>query len=246
MKLGILVTGLVRDPLATEHGQYWHMFDTLYRQAAPEVETRRFMVVEGELPDLPSACDAWLVTGSKFGVYDPEPWIPPLKDFLRAARAAGVPQIGICFGHQIMAEAFGGRAEKSDKGWGCGVHRYDVLARPGWMADAGARFAMYAMHQDQVTALPGDAVRLAQSDFCPHAMIAYGDAEAPDAISIQAHPEFARPYAEALVHMSAEIGIPEPVANRAMASFGAPVDGAAFAAWSLAYLRRMLARRAAA
>src|SRR5699024_3696885 len=126
------------------------------------------------------------ITGSRHGVYDKLPWIEGLKDFLRRARAAPVPIIGICFGHQIMAEAFGGRAEKSAKGWGIGVQEYAVHAgAPGWMAGAPARVTLHALHQDQVTAIPSDAVCLASSPFCEFAMLAYGDRDVPDAISIQ-------------------------------------------------------------
>ena len=108
------------------------------------------------------------------------------------------------------------------------------------MADASAETRFHAMHQDQVTVLPPDATVLAASDFCPHAMLAYGDPEAPEAISIQPHPEFEAPYARDLVLRRTGI-IAEPVAEAALASFGQPVDNAAFARWTIDYLRRALA-----
>ncbi|MEM7743834.1 MAG: type 1 glutamine amidotransferase [Pseudomonadota bacterium] len=186
------------------------------------------------------------MTGSKHGVYDDLPWIEPLKEFLRAARAARVPQIGICFGHQIMAEAFGGRAEKSERGWGCGVHRYTTLGRAGWCRQAPESFTMHAMHQDQVTALPDDATVLATSDFCPYAMVAYGDPEEPHAISIQPHPEFDATFAAALLERRSGVAVPEELATRALATVHDPVDGTAFARWSLDYVRQSLAARRAA
>src|SRR5699024_9937248 len=128
MRLGILETGKVNAALEDRHGAYPDMFARLYRAADPSIEMRSWSVVEGELPAAPEECDAWLITGSRHGVYDELPWIEGLKDFLRRARAARVPIIGICFGHQIMAEAFGGRAEKSAKGWGIGVQEYAVHA----------------------------------------------------------------------------------------------------------------------
>ncbi|MEM6664591.1 MAG: type 1 glutamine amidotransferase, partial [Pseudomonadota bacterium] len=218
--------------------EYPEMFGKYFASADPTVTATGFAVVDGELPQAPDVCDAWLVTGSKYGVYDDVPWIEPLKQFLRDARAAGVPIIGICFGHQIMAEAFGGRAVKSDKGWGCGVHDYDVTQKPGWMAVEGGSFTMHAMHQDQVVALPDDATRLATSPFCKNAMVSYGDPEAPDAISIQPHPEFDRDFAEALVDLRGADLLTQPRVDAAKKSFGAPVDGANFLKWALAYLRR--------
>ena len=116
MKLGILETGKVADHLVDEYGHYPEIFSREFAQIDSSLELVPFEVVNGAFPSSPHDCDAWLVTGSKYGVYDPEPWIEPLKEFLRQARDARVPLIGVCFGHQIMAEAFGGSAAKSDKG----------------------------------------------------------------------------------------------------------------------------------
>lgn len=245
MRLGILQTGHVNPALTDRHGDYPPMFERLLRRAEPAITGRTWRVVDGDLPAVPGDCDAWLVTGSKHGVYEDLPWIEPLKDFLRTARMARVPLIGVCFGHQIMAEAFGGRAEKSERGWGLGVHRYRLTARPGWLAGAPDCLAWHAMHQDQVTAIPADATLLATSDFCPYAMLAYGDAEAPEAISLQAHPEFDADYARDLVVLREEQGLPEAVTAPALATFGQPVDTDAFARAAAAYLTQAVSRAAA-
>jgi GMP synthase-like glutamine amidotransferase len=247
MRLGILQTGKVNEAIAPRFGEYPDMFARLYRAADSSIETRSYAVVDGELPGSPAECDAWLITGSRHGVYDDLPWIGPLKDFLRRTRAAGVPIIGVCFGHQIMAEAFGGRAEKSTKGWGLGVHGYEVRAdAPGWMADAPGRLAAHALHQDQVTAIPQDATCLASSPFCEYAMLAYGDPEAPEAISIQPHPEFDEDFMRELIGRIRGDRIPHDEAEAALSGLGADVHGAEFVRWSLAWLRRALEKRAAA
>ena len=154
MKIGILETGEVHPDLKARHGDYPAMFQRLLGAVDPSLEFATVRVVAGEMPAAPGQADAWLVTGSRHGVYDDLPWIEPLKAFLRACVAARVPVVGICFGHQILAEALGGRAVKSDRGWGLGVQDYEVVARPGWMADLPDRFAVSALHQDQVVALP--------------------------------------------------------------------------------------------
>ena len=79
-----------------------------------------------------------MITGSAAGVYDPLPWIAPLKDFLVSAKGRA-KLVGVCFGHQVMAEAFGGKVIKSPKGWGLGLHAYEVVRREGWMDEARTR-----------------------------------------------------------------------------------------------------------
>lgn len=246
MRLGILMTGRVNETLVEEFSEYDEIFTRLYQAVDPSIETVSWPVLEGVFPQEPHDADAWLVTGSKHGVYDDLPWIPPLKDFLRSVRGAGVPMIGICFGHQIMAEAFGGSAVKYEGGWGVGVHRYEMSQAPGWIDAPPEDFAMHAFHQDQVVALPADARVLASSAFCENAMVSYGDPEVPDAISIQPHPEFSAGYAKALLDLRSGIAIPENVAAQAWNTADNAHDGLAFARWSLAYLQRALSRRRAA
>ena len=237
MKLGILETGKVAEHLVEDYGHYPQIFGREFAGLDDALELVAFEVVNGQFPASPHDCDAWLITGSKFGVYDPEPWIEPLKDFLRKTRDARVPMIGVCFGHQIMAEAFGGSAAKSDKGWGCGVHDYAIHQKPSWLKMDQDSFAMHAMHQDQVLSLPEDASVLASSSFCENAMVAYGDPEQPYAISIQPHPEFTRGFAEALVVFRKSTHIPDPVADVALESFGNPVNNTDFMESALAYAR---------
>lgn len=239
MRLGILQTGKANRALL-RFGEYPEMFARLYRAADPSITVQSYAAIDGELPGAPDECDAWLITGSRHGVYDDLPWIEPLKEFLRRARAVHVPIIGICFGHQIMAEAFGGHAEKSSKGWGVGLQQYDVAADPpGWMAGAPAHIAIHAMHQDQVTAIPDDATCLASSPFCGYAMLAYGDREAPDAISIQPHPEFDATFMRALIDEMRGTRFTDAEADAAQAGLGTPIDSTAFVRWSLAWLARV-------
>ena len=103
---------------------------------------------DGEpLPD-PARLDAMLITGSSAGVYDTHlAWMEPLRQFIRGAYAAATPMVGICFGHQIMADALGGDVRKSEKGWGLGRHVYSLVippARPRRRQPARIRHRLFA------------------------------------------------------------------------------------------------------
>ena len=221
MQIAVLRTGVPPADLAPRYGLYDDMFDRLL---GPGFESVSYDVVAGEYPERPADHDAYLVTGSAAGVYEPLPWIPPLIDFLRAAKGQA-KLIGVCFGHQIMAEAFGGHVERSARGWGVGVHVYDVLERPGFMADAPDRIAVPVSHQDQIVVQPPATRILAASAFSPYGMLAYDD---QPAISMQFHPEFEPDFARALIESRRE-RLPDP--DAALASLDAPDDRARVAGW---------------
>jgi GMP synthase-like glutamine amidotransferase len=192
---------------------------------------RTFDVRDGAWPSAPRECDAYIVTGSSAGVYEPEPWLAELFEFLRAAKGQA-KLVGVCFGHQAMAQAFGGQVIKSPKGWGVGLHTYAIAERAPWM-DGGPTVSLAASHQDQVVKLPPSARVLAGSDFCPNGMLAYDDAPA---ISIQLHPEFAPAYAAALIEGRRGLVIPEDQARTAIESLQRPDDHVRVAGWIARFL----------
>ena len=149
MKLAILETGAPPAPLDARFGRYPEMFGRLLGGDLP---CESYDVAAGELPGDPADHEAYLITGSAAGVYEPLPWIDPLKAFLRAAKGRA-KLVGICFGHQLMAETFGGHVEKVEKGWGVGLHTYPIVERAPWMDDATA-VSIPASHQDQVVLQP--------------------------------------------------------------------------------------------
>ena len=224
MRIAILETGRPPSALAERFGDYPSM---MARMLGGGFNIDRFDVAAGELPADPSDYEAYLVTGSPAGVYDPLPWIEPLKDFLRSAHDQKL--VGICFGHQIMAEAFGGHVEKSDKGWGIGLQHYEVDRVEPWMGEVAA-IDVPASHQDQVVAQPPNTEVVASSVFTPFAALAWIDRPA---ISVQFHPEFEPEYAKALIESRRE---KMPDADGAIASLDQPNDNARIADW----IRRFL------
>jgi len=229
VKIGILAAGAPPRALQPVFGDYPAMFEALL--AGRGFAWRTFDVPAGALPERPEACDAYIVTGAAAGVYDPDPWIGALLAFLRAARGRA-KLVGVCFGHQAMAEAFGGKVVKSPKGWGIGLHTYRAAGREPWMDNAPA-FSLAASHQDQVVEIPPAARVAAGSDFCPNGMLAYDDASA---ISLQLHPEFAPAYSTALIEGRRRIRFPEDAANRAIESLQRPDDHARAADWIARFL----------
>jgi len=223
VKLAILETGYPPGDLADRFGSYPAMFAALLGDGF-EIET--FDVQAGELPD-PNAHDAVLITGSPAGVYEPLPWIEPLMQFIRAARDSRM--VGICFGHQVMSEALGGHVEKSNKGWGAGLHHYNILHAEPWL-DGTATIAIPASHQDQVVIQPPNTEVVAASDFTPYAALAWTDRAA---ISFQFHPEFSPGFAQALIEKRYDV-VPDP--DTAIASLDAPNDNARVGGW----IRRFL------
>jgi GMP synthase-like glutamine amidotransferase len=224
MKVGILEAGRPPGALAERFGDYPAMFAQLL---GPGFETESYDVTAGELPRVGEP-EAWLVTGSPAGVYDDLDWIAPLQDFLRAARGEA-KLLGICFGHQIMAEAFGGRVTKSQRGWGVGLHRYEVL-HPVPFMDDGRSIAVPVSHQDQVIEAPPGATVLAASAFTPFGMLAYDE---HPSLSMQFHPEFSPDYAKALIDTRRD-RLLDP--DGAIASLDAPNDRDRVAGW----IRRFL------
>jgi GMP synthase-like glutamine amidotransferase len=224
MKVAILETGRPPGNLAEEFGDYTAMFKQLL---GPEFEIERFDVANGELPRA-EGHQAYLITGSPAGVYDPLPWIEPLQQFIRSAKQAKM--VGICFGHQIMAEALGGHVEKSDKGWGAGLHHYSILRSEPWI-DTTGMVASPASHQDQVVAQPPNTEVVAASEFTPLAALAWTDRPA---ISFQFHPEFSPAFAKALIEKRYDV-VPNP--DEAIASLDAPNDNARVGGWIRRFLK---------
>ncbi|MEO6987830.1 MAG: hypothetical protein ABI239_04205 [Aquihabitans sp.] len=229
LRIGLLQCGHVMPALAERHGDYPELFE---RFLAPfDIDITTYDVTDGVLPADVAEQDGWLISGSTNSTYDDLPWIPPLESFLRSVVNSARPVVGICFGHQILAQALGGRVEKSDAGWGIGGHDYDVVARHPWISDT-ARVRLIASHQDQVSVLPDGAEVFLRTDHCPNAGYTLGD----DIMTIQPHPEFERDLSRELTETRHAI-FGEALTAEGLASLDQPLDNHEVARWIGTFLK---------
>lgn len=238
MKLTILKTGDVPSGLQSRFPPYPTMFQAMFEAVGEHFDFDVVAVNEGQALPPPEMLDGVVITGSAAGVYDDLPWLEPLRVFIRNAYAANTPMLGVCFGHQVMADALGGDVRKSEKGWGLGRQTYTV--RSAKRLDLGGReaFAIACSHQDQVLAPPPNAEVFLGSTFTPNAGLVYDNGAA---VSVQPHPEFNDDYALALVELRRGRASDEAV-EAALGSFATPSHREELTRVLAAYLRNAAAR----
>jgi GMP synthase-like glutamine amidotransferase len=214
-------------------GTYREMFERLLAPHIPGARFTWFDVMKGELPASPDACDAYLATGSRYSVYEDRDWIGQLKDFVRALHRTRKPYVGICFGHQVLAEALGGKVEAATQGWGVGVHDMAIVKSEPWMQPPQEHCRIQYMHADQVLKLPPGSAVLAQAEHCPVAMFRVGETM----LGIEGHPEFPASYVEALLK-DRKMRIGEARVNQALAHVNEPTHDSVVARWISNFLSR--------
>jgi GMP synthase-like glutamine amidotransferase len=195
LKIGLLkcdtITGKLREIL----GDCSDAFITLFARYAPDIFFQVYDIQNGDYPDSLDECAGYLATGSRYSVYDNDPWILRFRDFVAELYRNEVKFVGICFGHQMIAEALGGKVSKSDRGWGIGGKNVRIIKKKSWMQPELDSYSLLLSHMDQVNELPEGGEALGTNEHCPNSMFTVGD----HILGIQAHPEYTTAYAEALM-----------------------------------------------
>ncbi len=166
-------------------------------------ETRTFKVSEEDHPPPPTApewtFDGVIISGSQCSVYEDRPWIHELTEWAQTVHAAGIPMLGICWGHQFLAQALGGRIVAMDR-YELGYRPIETVRDHPLLADLPSEFVAFETHSDRVYELPSEATVLAENDVCIQAF-ALGNT-----YGVQFHPEYDMETAE---HVTERKDLPE-------------------------------------
>lgn len=221
-RIGLLIMDELPAAALPVLGDYPELYDHMFRDEA--VELIDIHVHRGDAPASLDDCDGWIVGGSRYSVYDDLDWIRTAEQIMRDAVAAERPLVGICFGHQLMAQALGGRTTKAVTGWGVGVRRYDTVESVPWIRGSDDATSLLACHQDQVVEAPPGATVWSTSDYCPNAGMTIGER----AWSMQGHPEFTAAVCD-VIYESRRAIIGDDEIDAARRSLAAPLSNATIA-----------------
>jgi GMP synthase-like glutamine amidotransferase len=231
LRIGLLECDHVEGRFSHLKGGYREMFTALLAPHLPGLTFSYYDACHGVLPARPSECDAYICSGSQYSVYDEREWIAPLQKFVRQVREAGTPFVGICFGHQMLAQALGGEVTRAAQGWGVGVREMDIVRQEPWMSPRLAECRLQYMHADQVQKLPEGSTVLGRSDHCEVAMFKVGESM----LGIEGHPEFPAAFNEALIRGRREkIGAAR--ADEALRGVNGPTDAPLVGKWIAEFL----------
>lgn len=240
LQVAILRADDVSPELADTYGEYPEMFEVLFSEANKQrplndqvdLKATTYRTNQGVFPANIDEYDAYIITGSKSGVYEDLPWVDLLADFVKVLHQHKKPLIGICFGHQLIANVLGGKAGKASSGWEIGV-KTATLNTTGNSLIGGDFFKLLYSHQDQVFEPATGAKVLASTPGCPIAMTALDQR----ILTFQGHPEFPTAYANALYQLRKD-AYPLECYRDAMASLNEDTDHLAVARWMIDFMAR--------
>lgn len=232
MKVAILQCDTVLEKFQPRFGDYPEMVIHMFDRVDLKLSFDTYDCKQGEFPANIDEYDFYIATGSKASVYDELDWIKKTIKFVQQLDKNKKKLIGICFGHQLIAMARGGKVEKSENGWGIGIAPNRVIASPQWMNTKSSEINILVSHQDQIVELPADTLLIAENDFCPFFIVQWGN----HFLSIQGHPEWTSDYSRALMNDRRDI-IPAGIIDTGMNSLQVNPQNDLFVEWIMDFMQ---------
>lgn len=240
MKVGILLTSNDTSPWALRFPDDGEKFRALLLPLRPGWSFPIYPVKDNVFPEGLNACDGYVITGSPASVHDGHRWIGRLKNFVIEAHKARKPLIGACFGHQVIAEALGGRVARNPQGWVLGIETTHYHQPAGWMQPAAPEIALYAAHKEQIVELPADAETIGTAPGCPYAAFAVGD----HIMTTEYHPEMTPDFMTVLTRELAS-ALSQEQLDRATTQLESAAQGSLFGEWMVGFLQQPRSARPA-
>lgn len=228
--IGILQCGALPQDIQGPFGDIPDMVILALQKIDPTLKFSIYDCINEPLPEL-DACDAYLCTGSTSSSYEKTPWMLNLEDFIRDGAQKGKKLLGICFGHQLITQALGGKVAPCERGWALGTGFYELTTHKSWMHPPLGKLDILVMHRDQVASIPERSEVIAHSQFCPYFMVQHG----PNVLTIQGHPEFT----PGIVRHLTDSNIDNFTSNKireALTSLAAPIDADAVLQWMINFI----------
>ena len=157
LTIGILLTDHVVPKLIEKHGDQDEFYEYIFNKVDPSINLKVYDVVIDEYPNDIDECDGYIITGSKLSTYDDVHWIKTLEEYIRTLDASKKNLLGVCFGHQLIAQALGGKVEKNKKGWELGSFKvnFNRYCRDSLLfKNIDFNDYFYFSHEDIVLKLP--------------------------------------------------------------------------------------------
>lgn len=237
MNIAILLTSNDTSGFARRFPNDGEKFITLLKPIRPDWTFKVYPVMDDVFPENPDHYDGFIITGSPASVHDGHAWIERLLALIRDLHAKRISLVGVCFGHQAIALALGGKVEQNPQGWVLGTETTRIDEPQPWMQPVANQITLYAAHKEQVTVLPEEAKTIGHATGCPNAAYIIAD----HIMTTEYHPEMTRDFMEELVD---EMGgaISSEIGKKARQHYELGEEGALFGLWMANFLETGSAR----